>query len=100
MATICGWERRAVALASCSKRAKDSWSRPSPLMTLMATVRPSLVSSALKTIPLPPSPSFFLTLYLPPWNDSNTAHLLPLLADPTAQTYEQLVHNLYNHTGG
>src|SRR4030042_157901 len=100
MATICGWERPAVALASCSKRAKDSWSRPSPLMTLMARVRPSLVSSALKTIPLPPSPSFFVTLYLPPWNDSNTTRLLTPLAEPTAQTFEQLLHDLYNHTRG
>ncbi len=58
-----------------SKRAKESWSRPSPLMTLTATVRPSLVSSALKTTALPPSPSFLTTLYLPRPKDSNTIHL-------------------------
>ena len=46
----------------------------------------------------PPSPSFFATLYLPPWNDSNTAHLLPPLAQPIAHTYEQFPHDLYNHT--
>jgi hypothetical protein len=39
-------------------------------------------------------------LYLPPWNDSNIAHLLLPSAGSTAQTYEQLLHDLYNHTRG
>src|SRR3989442_5980942 len=59
-----GWFSRAAALASCRKRARSvsvyAWRRG---RNFSATIRSSLVSWALYTMPIPPSPSFSKILY-------------------------------------
>ena len=57
-----GWERAATAFASLSKRASiwRSLAKRSG-KTLRATSRPSFVSRARKTSPMPPAPSGAIT---------------------------------------
>jgi hypothetical protein len=56
--TMFGWLRAETAFASCRKRrVRSGSSTASGRSSLIATVRPRRVSRALKTTPMPPSPS-------------------------------------------
>src|SRR5213594_4085713 len=62
MVTICGWLSAETARASCEKRRLISGSENSPGgRSFRATFRPRSVSSARKTSPIPPAPSFLRT---------------------------------------
>ena len=63
MPAMLGWEKAARTRASRSKRSRRSGSEAKQSgSTLRATSRPSFVSSARQTSPMPPSPSFEVTL--------------------------------------
>ena len=63
MPAMLGWEKAARARASSSKRARRSGSAAKLAgSTFRATSRPSLVSWARQTSPIPPAPSFEVTL--------------------------------------
>ena len=63
MPAMLGWEKAARARASSSKRASRSGSEAKLAgSTFRATSRPSFVSWALQTSPIPPAPSLEVTL--------------------------------------